>query len=83
MPLPLLKKLSASENAHQPTRIRDKVMRRYKSVCHLQRFASVHDQVANLFMRCRYNRDATQKRKLRAEAFAAWSEVTCANMAAV
>ena len=71
-----------AENSHQPTRVREKVMRRYKSACHLQRFASVHDQVANLFMRCRYNRDATQKRKLRAEAFAAWNEMTCAQMAA-
>lgn len=39
---------------------------------HLQRFASTHDQVANLFMRSRYNRDAAAKRSARVQAFAAW-----------
>ena len=72
-----------AENSHQPTRVREKVMRRYKSACQLQRFLSVHDQVANQFMRGRYNRDANQKRQLRAQAFAAWNEVTCAQMAAL
>ena len=38
-----------AENSHQPTRVREKVMRRFKSARHLQRFTSVHDQVANLF----------------------------------
>ena len=71
-----------AENSHQPTRVREKVMRRFKSACQLQRFLSVHDQVANQFMRCRYNRDAKQKRELRTQAFAAWNEVTCAQMAA-
>jgi len=32
-----------AENSHQPTRVREKIMRRYKSACHLQRFLSVHD----------------------------------------
>ena len=72
-----------AENSHQPTRVRQKVVRRYKSACHLQRFLSVHDQVTNQFMRCRYNRDAKQKRELHAQAFAAWNEVSCAKMAAV
>lgn len=38
-----------SENSHQPTRVREKVMRRFKSACHLQSFLSVHDQVAYVF----------------------------------
>jgi putative transposase len=54
-----------AENSHQPTRVREKVMRRFKSSRHLQRFASVHDQVANLFMHCRYHTDAKEKRALR------------------
>ena len=58
-------------------------MRRYESARHFQRFLSVHDQVANLFMCCRYNRSSQKKRELRTQAFAAWNEVTCANMAAV
>ena len=34
-----------AENSHQPTRVRGKVMRRFKSARHLQRLTSVHDQV--------------------------------------
>ena len=54
-----------AENSHQPTRVREKVMRRLKSARHLQRFTSVHDQVANLFMHCRYNTNAQEKRSAR------------------
>lgn len=64
---------------HQPTRVRERVMRRFKSACQLQRFVSVHDQVANLFHRCRYNVSATEMRANRTQAFAAWKGVTCAN----
>jgi len=68
-----------AENSHQPTRVREKVMRGFKSARQLQRFVSVHDQVANLFHRCRYNVSATEKRTNRNQAFAAWDRVTCAN----
>jgi len=67
-----------AENSHQPTRVREKVMRRFKSARHLQRFASTHDQVANLFMHCRYNTNVQAKRDARTQAFAAWARVTCA-----
>jgi putative transposase len=53
-----------AENSNQPRRVREKVVPRFKSARHLQRFASVHDQVANLFMRCRYHTAARQKRAL-------------------
>jgi putative transposase len=56
-------------------------MRRFKSARHLQRFASVHDQVANLFSHCRYHTDAKQKRALRIQAFEAWKSLTGAPMA--
>jgi len=52
------------------------VMRRFKSARHLQRFTSVHDQVANLFMHCRYNTNAQEKRSTRTQAFEAWEAVT-------
>ena len=68
-----------AENSHRPTRVREKVMGGFKSARQLQRFVSVHDQVANLFHRCRYNVRATEKRKNRSQAFAAWEGVTCAN----
>ena len=44
-----------AENSHQPTRVREKVMRRFKSARQLQQFLSVHDQVANLFRKCSTN----------------------------
>uniref|UniRef100_UPI00358DD68F DDE-type integrase/transposase/recombinase n=1 Tax=Burkholderia gladioli TaxID=28095 RepID=UPI00358DD68F len=62
-----------AENSHQPTRVREKVMRRFKSACQRQRFASVHGQVSNLFVGCRYHRDAKRKRVARAQAKAAWN----------
>jgi putative transposase len=40
----------------------------------------VHDQVADLFMRCRYHTDAKQKRALRTHAFATWESVACVPM---
>jgi putative transposase len=67
-----------AENSHQPTRVREKVMRRFKSACHLQRFVSVHDQVANVFQHCRYNRDAKAKRDARTQALQTWGVVSCA-----
>ena len=38
-----------AENSHQPTRRRERIMKRFKSGRQAQRFLSVHDQVANLF----------------------------------
>ncbi|MDR6504154.1 putative transposase [Burkholderia ambifaria] len=70
-----------AENSHQPTRVRKKVMRRFKSARQLQRFASGHGQVSNLFMGCRYNRNAQHKREARTQASAAWDWVSCASMA--
>jgi putative transposase len=51
-------------------------MRRFKSARHLQRFTSVHDQVANLFIHCRHNANAQDKRQARTQAFDAWDTVT-------
>jgi putative transposase len=38
-----------AENSHQPVRRRKRIMKRFKSRRHLQRFASIHDPIANLF----------------------------------
>ena len=72
-----------AEHSHQPTRLREKVVRCFKSARQLQRFVSVHDQVANVFHRCRYNVSAIQKRANRNRAFAAWEGVSCANTFAI
>jgi putative transposase len=65
-----------AENSHRPTRVREKVMRRFKSARHLQRFTSVYDQVANLFMHCRYNANGQEKRQARTHDYEAWEAVT-------
>jgi putative transposase len=40
-----------AETSHQPTRRRERIMKRFKSAGEAQRFLSVHDPVANLFRR--------------------------------
>ena len=64
-----------AENSHQPTRRRERVMKRFKSAGQAQRFLSVHDQVGNLFRRPA-NTNAADHRKARAQAFTTWAEVT-------
>ncbi|MER9540455.1 IS6 family transposase [Mesorhizobium sp. M0006] len=45
-----------AENSHQPTRRRQRIMKRFKSARQLQRFVSIHDPIADLLtfpaMRC-------------------------------
>jgi putative transposase len=38
-----------AENSHQPTRRRERIMKRFKSPRQARRFVSVHDQIASLF----------------------------------
>ena len=46
-----------AENSHQPTRRRERQMKRFKSAGQAQRFLSAHDQINNL---CRDARDRGQ-----------------------
>jgi len=64
-----------AENSHQPTRRRERIMKRFKSAGQAQRFLSGHDQVANLFLRCA-NTNAVAHRQSRTRAFTTWAEVT-------
>jgi putative transposase len=64
-----------AENSHQPTRRRERIMKRFKSAGQAQRFLSVHDQVANLFRRSS-NSNAAEHREDRSQAFTAWADVT-------
>ena len=58
-----------AELSHQPTRQREKQMRRFKSPGHAQRFLSAHGQINNAF-RCQRNRLSAQRyRHVRADAF--------------
>ena len=66
-----------AEVSHERTRQRERQMRGFKSVGHLQRFASVHGVVQNLFRVGRHLLRAAHHRGLRTRAFAEWNAVTC------
>ena len=67
-----------AEVSHQPTRQRERQMRRFKSVAQAQRFLSVHGVILNLFRVGRHLLRSANHRMLRARSFLVWSEVTCA-----
>ena len=71
-----------AENSHQPTRRRERIMKRFKSRRHAQRFLSVHDQVANLF-HVPYPEKATaeERRNTRDRAFAVWRDISKTSVA--
>ena len=54
-----------AEVSHQPTRQRERQMRRFKSAAHVQRFASVHSVVRNLFAVGRHLLRSSHHRLLR------------------
>ncbi len=62
-----------AELSHQPTRVRERVMRRFKSMQHAQRFLTVHAAVYNLFNLGRHLVSAKNYRFLRLRAFASWN----------
>lgn len=71
-----------AEVSHQPTRLREKQMRRFKSAGHAQRFLSAHAPINNLF-RCRRHRlGRVEYRELREKAFLTWQIVTQAQVVA-
>jgi putative transposase len=65
-----------AENSHQPTRRRERQMKRFKSAGQAQRFLSAHDQINNLFPLCRDHVPATEYRAARTRAFELWAEIT-------
>src|SRR5688572_6969800 len=65
-----------AENSHQPTRRRERQMKRFKSAGQAQRFLSAHDQINNLFPLCREHVTTTEYRAARTRAFALWAEVS-------
>jgi putative transposase len=69
------------ENSHQPTRQRERQMRRFKSAGQAQRFLSTHGPINNLFRRGRHLMRAAHYRLFRDRAFDQWREVTCVQIA--
>jgi putative transposase len=68
-----------AENSHQPTRERERRMRRFKSDRHAQRFVEVHGIVASHFRPRRHLLSAPDYRQLRNKRFRIWNEVTGAS----
>ena len=64
-----------AELSHQPTRVRERVMRRFKSMRQAQRFLTVHAAVYNLFNLGRHLVSAKNYRFFRLRAFASWNYV--------
>ena len=67
-----------AEVSHQPTRQRERQMRRFKSAAQAQRFLSVHGVILNLFRVGRHLLRPANHRMLRARSFVVWSEETYA-----
>ena len=63
-----------AENSHQPTRRRERQMKRFKSARQTQRFLSAHEQISNLFHLRRDHVTASQYRAARARAFEMWTD---------
>jgi putative transposase len=62
-----------AEQSHEPTRVRERGMRRFKSVKQAQRFLGAHAAVYNLFNLGRHKVGAQHYRDLRISAFTEWS----------
>ena len=65
-----------AENSHQPTRRRERQMKRFKSSGQAQRFLSAHNPINNLFHLRRDHFPAPHYRAARTQAFQMWAEVT-------
>jgi len=71
-----------AEVSHEPTRQRERQMRRFKSAGQAQRFLTVYGVVGNLFRLGRHLTPAIHYREFRSRAFCEWQEVTCAQIMA-
>jgi putative transposase len=65
-----------AELSHQPTRVRERVMRRFKSITQAQRFLESHAAVYNLFNLHRHSLCRRFFKLFRLRSFATWNAVT-------
>src|SRR5215213_5800810 len=65
-----------AENSHQPTRERERRMRRFKDPGHAQRFLAAYGPIASHFRPRRHRLTAAAYRETRTERFATWRAVT-------
>ena len=68
-----------TEVSHEPTRQRERCMRRFKSMGQAQRFLTVHGAVGNLFRLGRHLISASHYRAFRSRSYCEWQQVTCAS----
>ncbi len=71
-----------AENSHQPTRQRERTMRRFKSPGHAQRFLSAFGLISDHFRPRRHRLKAPEYRALMRGRFQSWNEVTSGKTAA-
>ena len=76
------KYLNRAENSHQPTRQRERAMKRFKSSRHAQRFLSAFSGISAHFRPRRHLLSATEWRTEMADRFAVWRQVTAPDAAA-
>ena len=65
-----------AENSHQPTRQRERRMRKFKSVAQAQKFLSIYSQMCNFFGLVRHTLSARNHRDLFASRLAEWRLLT-------
>jgi putative transposase len=71
-----------AENSHQPTRQRERAMKRFTSPGHAQRFLSAFSSISPHFRPCRYRLTAPKWRTEMADRFVVWQEVAATDAAA-
>jgi putative transposase len=71
-----------AENSHQPTRQRERVMRRFKSAGHAQRFLSAHGPILSHFRPRRHRLCIRDYRQEMARRWYIWREITATEAAA-
>jgi putative transposase len=64
------------EVSHQPTRRRERHMRRFKSAGHAQQFLATHTPIHNHFQLCRHRLSASEYRVALDRAFLTWRDAT-------
>jgi putative transposase len=71
-----------AENSHQPTRQRERTMRRFKSAAHAQRFLAAYGPIMTHFRPRRHGLPACDYRSEMIQRFQIWREITGTALAA-
>src|SRR5712664_1773186 len=72
-----------AENSHQPTRLRERVLRRFKSAGQAQRFLSAFGIITSHFRVGRHHYRAPGYREVMKSRFAVWQEVVCVGRSSI